>query len=51
MSVTLTNAGTRKRDALHAHLGYTITAVVKELPERAEQRVTARLPPRAHRPE
>jgi adenylylsulfate kinase-like enzyme len=42
------NAGTReKMGRLARHRGYTITALVEELVERAEQRVTARLPSRA----
>ena len=32
---------------LARHRGYTITALVEELVERAERRVTARLPSRA----
>jgi hypothetical protein len=41
-------AGTRaKMGRLARHRGYTITALVEELVERAERRVTARLPPRA----
>jgi hypothetical protein len=41
-----TPAPGRKWAALH-HRGYTITALVEELVERAERRVTARLPSRA----
>jgi hypothetical protein len=42
------NAGTRaKMGRLARHRGYTITALVEELVERAEQRVTERLPSRA----
>jgi len=42
------NAGTRaKMGRLARHRGYTITALVEELVERAERRVTARLPSRA----
>jgi hypothetical protein len=42
------NAGTRtKMGRLARHDGYTITAPVEELVERAERRVTARLPSRA----
>jgi hypothetical protein len=42
------NASTRaKMGRLAHHRGYTITALVEELVERAERRVTARLPSRA----
>jgi hypothetical protein len=42
------NASTRaKMGRLARHRGYTITALVEELVERAERRVTARLPSRA----
>ena len=42
------NAGTRaKMGRLARRRGYTITALVEELVERAERRVTARLPSRA----
>jgi hypothetical protein len=42
------NAGTRaKIGRLARHRSYTITAFVEELVERAERRVTARLPSRA----
>jgi hypothetical protein len=41
-------AGTRaKMGRLARHRGYTITALVEELVERAERQVTARLSPRA----
>jgi macrodomain Ter protein organizer (MatP/YcbG family) len=42
------NASTRaKMGRLARHRGYTITALVEELVEPAERRVTARLPSRA----
>jgi hypothetical protein len=42
------NAATRaKMGRLARYRGYTLTAVVEELVERAERRVTARLPSRA----
>jgi hypothetical protein len=42
-----TPAPGRKWDRLARHRGYTITALVEELVERAERRVTAKLPSRA----
>jgi hypothetical protein len=45
--VKVTNITTTKMGRLARHRGYTITALVEELVERAERRVTARLSSRA----